>query len=69
MAKTAITQGILGKISTKPIDGGGLAVSVSYSFLAKGKSRSALMDLLGMQEQTVEVSVTAVQQSLDLDKE
>lgn len=69
MAKTASTQGILGTITTKPIDGGGLAVKVTYSFLAKGKSRSALMDLLGMQEQTVEVAVTAVQGSLALGEE
>lgn len=66
MAKTASFQAILSTINTKPVEGGGLGVKVTLTFVAKGKSRQTLLDLMGMQEQLIEFSAAPVQGDLDL---
>lgn len=68
MAKNNTTiQGTIGNIQTKPMaEGAGLSVKVTFSFAAKGKGRQALLDLMGLQEQNVEIAVTALQGELEL---
>lgn len=68
MAKTTTCQGILSTINTKPVEAGGLAVKMTFTFLAKGKARQALLDLMGMQEQLIEFTATPVQGKLELGK-
>lgn len=53
-------------VSTKPVEGGGLHVKVTMEFLARGRTRQPLLDIMGLQEQTVEVSMVPVQVELDL---
>lgn len=53
-------------VSTKPVEGGGLHVKVTMEFLARGRTRQPLLDIMGLQEQTVEVSMVPTQTELDL---